>query len=491
MGIMLIISLFTARLVYNVLGIDNYGIYNLVAGIVVFFTFINSGLSTATRRYITVDIADDNIEKGKHTFNICFVAHILIALLILLLAETIGLYILNNLLNIPKERFWASIIVYQLSVFTAIISIIQSPFMTIITAYERMDIYSYFTIFDVAFKLLIVYAIQFINSDKLVLYAFLLFMSGVTNLLIYGIYTYYTFPISHLKKVKDRFLLKDIFKFMSWSILGQSVAVANQQGVSVLVNIYYNVAVNAAIGVSNSIIAIIQNVISNFQTAFNPQIIKSFTLKEYDYLNRFIIRTSKLSSFLILLFSIPLSFEISNVLALWLGDFPQYAPEFCVLTLIVTFIDSISAPLWMLAYSQSDIRKYQIILSIVASLNFFIGWIILFVGCKPYSVMIVRICICIILLIVRLYYTKIFLPTFNLWSWIKEVCGRNVIIIIPSILITGLCSHLLVLPVFIHIVCTTIVSLIVIIPSIYYWGLKVEERVYIINLLKSKIKHKC
>ncbi len=257
MVVLLIVSLFTARIVFNALGINDYGLYNVVGGIIVFFTFLNNGLATATRRYITADIAEGNLLKGRHTFNVCLKTHFIIAAVILFLGETVGLWCVLNVLNIPEGREYAAMIVYQISIVTAIFSIVQSPYGSAIVAHEKMSIYAYFTIFDALAKLMVCFFIKKWGGDKLVFYAFLIMGVAFFNLLMYVIYCLKNIKICVIEKTKDRQLLKEIFQFMSWSVLGQAAVVGTNQGVSLLVNVYHNVAVNAAMGVSNTITQVV------------------------------------------------------------------------------------------------------------------------------------------------------------------------------------------------------------------------------------------
>lgn len=488
MFIMLAISLFTARVVYNTLGVDNYGIYGLVGGIIVFFTFLNNGLSSATRRFITADIADNNIEKGHKTFNVCIQAHVIISIIIFVLAETIGLWIVNHVLNIPPDRMNAANWVYQLSIFSAILGIMQSPFGTVITAYEKMNIYAYFTIFDVIFKLLVIYAVQAINGDKLIVYALLIFGVGIVNMAIYRIYTFRAFKICHLKKVKDLPLLKEIFKFMSWSVLGQAAVVGTNQGVNVLVNVFHSVAVNAAMSVSSRITGLVNQFVSNFQVAFNPQIIKSYNTKDYTYVNSLVIRSSKISSFLLIIFFVPLVFETSNVLTLWLGSYPKYAVEFCILTLCCSYIETICNPLWTVVYAQTNIRNYQIYISSVYSLNFLIGWLILYLGAEPYYVLLVRFIVFLLLMVIRLIFVIRFLPGFNMKEWIKEVFAKDMTIVFLSVGILFLFNKINNLPLFSHILATTAVSLCCTLPMIYFGGMSNSEKQFVKNNILNKIK---
>lgn len=489
MLVMLLVSLFTARIVFNTLGVNDYGTYNVVGGIIVFFTFLNNGLSSATRRYITAEIAKGSEKSISHVFYICILAHLIIGFVILLLGETVGLWGVNYILNIPADRMWAANWVYQLSVFAAFLGIIQSPFSAMVVAYEKMDIYASFTILDVIFKLLIIYMVQAIPGDKLIVYALLVFAVGILNMIIYRVYTYRKFPVCRLKDHKgDKPLLKEIFSFMSWSIAGQAAVVGTNEGVSVLINVFYNVAVNAAMGVSNTITNTVNGFVYNFQTAFNPQIVKSYVAKDYDYLQNLMIRASKLSSYLIIIFLVPLMFETGNVLTLWLGNYPHYAVEFALCTLLAIFIEAISAPLWMMIYAQTNIKKYQIVISSVYSLNFFGGWLVLLLGAVPYSVIIIRIFVFGALASVRLAYVKKIFEAFDVWKWINEVVVKSLIIILVASIVTGLFAEMLKVTLFIHIVLTTIVSLCLTLPVIYFWGLDISERRFVSEKILAKIK---
>lgn len=489
MIIMLIISLFTARIVYNTLGIENYGTYNVVAGIIVFFTFLNNGLNTATKRYVTSEIATGTEKSISHVFNTCIIAHFIIALIVFILAEAIGVYAVNEILNIPPDKFYAANWVYQLSVITAVLGIIQSPFGAVILAYEKMDIYAYFTIADVIFKLIIVYLVQAISGDKLIVYSLLIFGVSIINMAIYRIYTYKTIPVCRLKNFRlDKPLLKEIFGFTSWSLAGQAAVVGTNQGVSVLINIYNSVVINAAMGISNTITNTVQGFINNFQIAFNPQIIKSYVTKDYKYLETLMIRAAKVSSFLVIIFLVPLIFEVSNVLTLWLGDsYPQYTEKFCILVLFANYIEAMSAPLWMMIYAQSNIKGYQILISSIYSLNFWGSWIVLYFGANPYYVIIVRIIIYSVLLIIRLYYVKILFPQFNKLKWFSNVVIKGFIIIIISLIPTYYSSYYIHINLFFNILFTTLVSLLITTPLIYGIGLDKQEKSYIKCLITKKI----
>lgn len=490
MIITLAISLYTVRLVFNVLGEDDYGIYNIVGGLVVFFVFLNNGLSTATKRFITADIADNNIEKGRHTFNICLYSHFIVGFIVLLLAETIGSWIVLNLLNIPPERQSAAFVIFQISIISALVSIIQSPYSATIVAYEKMSIYAYLTIFDVASKLFLIYVLQISQGDKLIVYALLMLGSNILCLLINFIYCIKKFSICRFMKCKDLNKLKEVFMFMSWSLLGQAAVVGTNQGVNVLLNIFRGISVNAAMGISNQLTQVVSQFASNFQIAFNPQIIKSYNLRDYDYLNKLVSWSSKISSYLIILIVVPLLFVMDDVLTLWLGDYPEFTKEFCIFTLLCIYLDSISAPLYMVVYSQTNIRKYQLIISSVYSLTFFGGWLVLLMGVLPYMVMVVRLCVFMVLLIIRTIYVKKVFSVFNIKDWYSEIIVKGLFVAVILYLIIWALLSIMTLPShFLKIIIVFFFSFIFLIPLCFCFGINKNERGMVLQFIKNKIKH--
>lgn len=435
MLVTMVVSLFTTRIVFQALGIDNYGIYNVVGSIIVFFTFINSGLTTATRRYITAEMAQGDEDSQRNVFNLSIWAHLMISGIILVLGETVGLWGVNSLLNIPVERMFAANVVYQLSVFLAVISVMQSPFTAAITANERMNIYAYLSIFDVVLKLVVAYIVMVANGDKLIIYAICIFVVGILNIIANFSYCFKVFPSCRLQKPYNKPLLKEMFGYMGWNLMGQGAIVLTNQGVSVLVNMFFNVAVNAAMGVSNQITSVVTQFVTNFQVAFHPQITKLYVSNNHSDLIGLANRCSRVSSYLVLIFIIPICFQVTNFLSLWLGDYPEYAVEFCVITLVSIFIDSMSAPLWMILSADSRVKKYQIVISSIYTMNFIGSWVVLKLGFPPYSVIVVRVLVYCIAIAARLMLVKEKMPLFPVFLWLREVPLRTVsVAIIPVVL---------------------------------------------------------
>lgn len=421
MLVTMLVSLYTGRITINALGFDNYGIYNIVGSIIVFFTFLNQGLTTATRRYVTAEIANGTLESQQNVFNLTIWSHAGIAVIILVIAETVGLYVVNYVLNIPSDRMFAANIAYQLSVLAAILAVMQVPFTVAITAHERMKIYAYLSILNVLFKLSVAYGVLLIAGDKLIVYSILLFFIGAIEIVINRIYCYRSFAMCKYKRPHNKGLLKEMFGYMGWNLLGQMVVILTSQGVSVLVNIFFSVVANAAMAISNQITGIVQNFVSNFQIAFNPQITKLYVSKEHEAMNNLAIRSSRMSTYLVLVFLIPICFQIRNFLTIWLGDYPQDAIEFCILTLVAIFIDCTSAPLWMILSSDKDVKKYQITISSIYAFNFIGAWILLALGFPPYSVIIARIAVYCVAIIARLLLVKERVPSYPIKTWFVEV----------------------------------------------------------------------
>lgn len=483
MIVVMIVSLFTTRIVFNALGVDNYGIYNVVGTIIVLFNFINSGLTTATRRYITAEIAQGNEESRQNIFNLSLCAHGLIGLIILILAETIGLYLVNFTLNIPPERMFAANIVYQLSVLSALWGVFQAPYQAAITAFERMNIYAYLSIFEVILKLVFAYVVYIAAGDKLVVYAILVFFQIFISTLLIRLYCVRHFTICRFKKPHNRALLKEMFGYMGWSLIGQFVVVLTSQGVSMLVNVFFTVAANAAMGISNQITGVVTQFTSNFQVAFQPQITKQYVTKEFESLNTLAMRASRFSSYLVLIFMIPIIFQIRNFLSIWLSDFPEYAVEFCLFTLICIFIEAISAPLWMIAFADKNIRKYQIIMAVIYSFNFIGAWAVLALGFPPYSVIIVRCVVYSIAVFGRLLLVKEKLKSFSIKQWSYDCILRTIMIVTPPIVIMQFLTKIQITNSYIELIYISGTAFLLILLSIYVIGLKADER----QMVKDKI----
>ena len=488
MAVMLIITLYTARIVFNALGINDYGIYNVVGSIIVMFSFINSGLSNATKRYITAEIATGTDESRRKVFNSAIIAHILIAFIILIIAETVGLWLVNYLLNIPPERLTAANWVYQFSIATALLGIMQSPFTSAILAYERMSIYAYLTIVDAVCKLMIAYLIQVVNSDKLVLYASLIFLIGIINLIVYRFYCNRKFVMCKWMLVHDKALLKKMFTYTTWSLFGQGAVVLSNQGVTFIVNFFWGVAVNAAMGISNQITKVVNDFVLNFQYAFNPQITKFYVNGNNEELKKLVWRSSRYSSYLVLLFLLPVCFEASDLLRLWLGDYPEYSVEFCVLTMICVYLEAITAPLWMVLCSDAEIKTYQLTVSAIFLLNVLFSFVFLLIGLPPYTVIAVRIVVDAILIMARLLFVRQKVSGFSIAGWVRDVFLVALLIVIPPFVGAWMSSRIIYTSTLVRLIAVSAIALSLTVISIYVIGMTRQEKQLLKSFVKDKVK---
>jgi len=358
--ITLCIELYTSREVLAQLGVSDFGIYNVVGSVIILFSFIQNAMASATMRFFTFELGKGDFEKQKKTFSLSIIIHICTALLILILGETIGLWFLNIKLVIPAERMDAANFVYQFTIFTACLSILQIPYHVAINAHERMKIYAYAGIADALFKLAIVLALAFAAFDKLKFYSVLLFAVYAVMAVFYRIYCHRAFKETHFKWFWDKKMFLEMIGFSSWSLITGITGIAASQGGIFLINIFYGVILNAALGVATKVQNATNRFVYNFHAAINPQITKSFASENMDYYFPIIIRAIKFSSLMYFLFAFPLIAQIDFILNLWLKEVPDWANVFCQLSLINVLITVTFTPLWTGIFATGNIKLFQI-----------------------------------------------------------------------------------------------------------------------------------
>lgn len=474
MILLLAVSLFTSRVVLSALGFEDYGIYNVVGGVVTMFSFINMALTNSTSRFITFSLGKGNLDDSRQVFNACLIVHIVIALIIILLSETIGLWFIFNKMVIPECRIYSASWVYQFSVIACVASILYAPFNATIIAHEKMGAFALISILDVFLKLLIAYYISASEKDRLILYAFLILCVSLIDILIYLIYCKRNFLEVKFVRIKNQNTPKEIMSFAGWSMIGNMAYVGYTQGVNILLNIFYGPVVNAARGVATQLQNAVVGFVTNFQMAVNPQITKSYAQGNFGRLHTLVYASSKFSFFLLLCFILPISIESKKILSIWLVEVPDYAVQFSILTLFTRLIDTLSNPLGIANNATGTIRKYQIFEGGSLLLIVPIAYIILEIGGNPTSVFWVQL---IIMYAVQLLRLK--LVCFKIQMTIKEYCRKVLFKIIPVALVSAI------IPLLLHHFLTesTISSILVVIVSIlsvlffsYLIGLEDDER---------------
>lgn len=485
----MLVSLYTSRVILNTLGVEDYGIYNVVGGVVTMFAFFNSAMSSATQRFLSFEIGKGDFVQLRKTFNATQIIHIGIAVLIFILAETVGLWFVKTYLVIPSERLEAAIWVYHFSVLSFMVSIIQVPYNATIIAHERMNVYAYVSIIEVLLKLLIVFMLTWITYDKLILYGILHF--GVMFLIaaIYRIYTRRNFEETKFEVVRDKKLYKTLISYSGWNLFGNIAGVAQGQGINIILNIFFGPVVNAARGIATQVQSAVNSFVSNFQMAVKPQIIKSYAANEKDYMISLIIQSSKYSFYLLFILSLPIILEVDQILKIWLITVPEYASIFTVLVLVIILINSISGPLMTAVQAAGKIAIYQAVIGTLLFLTLPISYVFLKLGYPPEVTLYITIVIEVIALIFRFFFLKR-LMNFPIFRFIKEVLLKNFAIVIistifPLIIRNTMCESIqrLVLTVLISIIWNGLV--------IYYIGLSKVQKSFIhskLNLIAKRTK---
>lgn len=484
------VTLFTSRVVLDKLGITDYGIYNVVGGIVAMLGFLNGAMANAVQRYLSFEIGKGNEEGVKRIFNTAFIAHMAIAILVFVVMEILGVWYLNTYMNIPSDRLDAANWVLQCSILTMLFTIVQVPYNAMIISKEQMGIYAYVSILEAVLKLLIVYLLTVGNFDKLKLYSVLVMIVSIGVLMAYRIYCIKKLKEAKFKFVKDWDLLKQMISFASWNMLGELAWVFTGQGVNIILNTFFGPVINAARGLADQVNAAVVRFVSNFQTAVNPQLIKTYASDELEEMKKLLFRGTRFSFYLMFALALPLIFEMDYVLHIWLKEIPEYTTVFCQLVLICSLVSTISNLLSQVARAYGKIRKYQLFVSVILFMNFPLSYIVLKLGASPVSTVMVNIGIQIALVFVRLKLTgkMIDMSTFqfikNVIFPISRVC--LVAIIIPAIISYFVSES------FISFVAVCLISFASVCLSAFYTGMDFNERQYVKIVwgnLKRKICH--
>ena len=458
----LCVGLYTSRIVLNTLGVEDYGVYSVVGGFVAFFSFLNGAMATATQRFITFELARGNIDRQIATFSTAAIIHFTIALLIVIIAETIGLWFVCHKLVIPEERFSAAIWVYQFSILTMFVSIVSIPYNAAIIAHEKMSAFAYISILDAVLKLIIVFLLTIVSFDKLIFYAALLFSISLLDRLIYGIYCKRHFRETQIKLTFDKKLFREMTNIAGWSLFGNIAGVFYTQGLNILLNMFFGPVVNAARAIAVTIQGVVTGFVSNFQMALNPQITKSYAVGDLNRMHTLIFASSKYSFFLLLLIALPIMVETQAILTLWLKIVPDHTVWFARLMLCILLIDALSNPLMISAQTVGRVKVYQSVVGGLLLLILPIAYVVLKLGGNPEMVFIVHLIVAVAALVCRVlivgrmvsfsflsYAHKVLLPTisvFALASCISAVLFhitpsggilKTIIVIVSTSAITG------------------------------------------------------
>lgn len=472
--LIMIVTLYTSRVVLNTLGIEDYGVYNAVGGVVSMFAILSGALTNAISRYITYSIGKGDKRRLNVVFCTSVNIQLLIALIVFILCEFLGIWFLNYKMVIPEERMNAANWVLHFSLLTFVVNLISVPYNACIIAHEHMNAYAYISIFDAILKLGVAYLLIVSPFDKLSSYAVLLFVAALIVRLLYGYYCKRHFEESKYHLVREKGLFKEMLGFAGWNFFGNATSVLNTQGVNLLINVFFGVVANSARGIASQVDSAVHQFIATFSTAVNPQITKSYAQGNYQRLNYLVCKGAKFSFFLLLIFAMPLIFEADTILRVWLGVVPEGASLFMRLALIGSMINVLGNTGYTACLATGDIKKYSIIITFVGSFNFILTWIAYKLGAPVESTYIIYIVVYSVLQTVRLFLMREML-SFPISLFVKEVLLRIILpalasVILPLILCTYFEASIW------RTICVCLSSCIWTSICVYFLGLTTGER---------------
>lgn len=487
MFILMAVNLYTSRVVLQCLGVEDFGIYGIVGSVVVLFSFLNSAMSTCTSRFLSFYIGKKDENTTNKIFSSNFNLYCLLILIIIFFSETIGLYVTNHILNIPSERLYSANIAYQFTIFTFCANILRIPYNACIIAYEKMNFYAFLSIGDVIIKLGGISLLLFYNGDRLILYSALIFVITSLITFLYYFYCHKNIPTSHYKVYKiEKEQYKELLSFSGWSLFSGIANVGSNTGINMLLNVFWSVSVNASVSIANQISNAIYAFVSNFQTAFTPQITKLYAQQDLDSCYKLVFHSSKFSYYLFGCLILPVTLKIQSLLYIWLGEVPEYASDFANLILIYLLVDALFTPLWLFIDATGKIKTHQIVTGLLILSNFPISYILLKYGLPPISVWFARIIINIIANVFRLFYmNKAFqFPSVHyIYSVLLPITIVTIMSLIPIYYINSFFENSL-----LDIIAFFILSFIYCIIIIYIIGLTKSERNFIKKIISQKIK---
>jgi len=487
MLIIMAIGIFTSRVNLSALGIADYGIYNVVGGIVAILAFLNGAMSSGTQRFLNFEIGKGHKENLNRVFSTSVIIHTGIAFIIFIIAETVGLWFLNYKMNIPQDRLVAANWVFQFSILSFMVSIVSVPYNAAIIAHEKMSAFAYIGILEVVLKLLVAYALYISPADKLITFACLNFCVVLLLRVIYQLYSR-----RHFEETKavtwhvDRTKLKEMLSFSVWIIVGSLSGIFHTQGIGIVMNMFFGVTVNAAQGVANQVNSIVKQFIQNFTVALNPQIVKNYAAGNLEEMYVLLMRGCRIAFCLVAFFALPIILECPKILAIWLEEVPEYTIIFVRIIMVITLCDSFHAPLATSKNATGDIKMYQIVLTILGLAHIPLAWLFFEFGYGPEYAMYVY-----LFLIICMQYSRIHLVCKSIGlsktRFFKIVICRNLAVVVASLVVPLTLHFMLPQGMVSSMLVVLISSFISVATATLFIGFDAHERKAIKGLVLSKL----
>lgn len=480
---LMFIGLYTSRVVLSTLGVTDYGIYGVVGGVVALFSVISGSLSAAITRFITFEMGKGTEARLKNVFSSAVTVQLILALLVVVIAEPLGIWFIENEINMPPDRHDAAHWVFQFSLLTFVINIISIPYNASIIAHERMSAFAVIGVLEGLAKLAVAFLIMFSPIDRLVYYAILMCVVAVGVRMAYSVYCRRHFPECRYTFMWEPDLLRQMFAFAGWNFIGAASGTLRDHGGNVLINIFCGPVANAARAVSVQLGGAVQSFVSNFMTAVNPQITKSYAAQEKEYALSLVFRSSRYSFYLLYMLALPVLFNAGYILDLWLEDVPARSENFVCLALLLSLSECLSYPLVTLMLATGNIRNYQLIVGGLQLMNLPVSYLVLKSGAPPESIIVVAIVISQICLFARLLLLK-GMTGLSASGFIKAVYLRVAAVFIVSGSVIYLISYMLKSD-FVSFVISCIVCIVVNTAGIWLIGIDNEERKLLIDKIKT------
>lgn len=482
----MLISLYTSRVVLSVLGVNDYGIYNVIGGIAGSFSFLSSMLSNATQRYLNVAIGQNDKKEANHVFNMNMLIYLIYAFVSILIVEIGGAWFIENKMVLAPERVDAAYWCLHSTVIILFVSLVSSVYESVLIARENMKVYAYMGIYDAIMKLLIVFIVSIITFNKLKTYAVLIALISITSRLIPAIYTLVHYEETKLKFYWDAYSFKSMSKFIGWNFINTVVFILNDQGMNMLLNMFFGPAVNAARGLSIQVKSAVSNFAMGFFTAVRPQIVKSYAAGDTSRFTELIFNSGKFTFFLLWLICLPVMLRIDNILLFWLGNVPDWTAQFVIWILIFNLINcSFCDPMWQGIQAIGELKKYVAIGSFIYFLAFPITWIAFKFNGSPLMafqiLVLVRICYFIITALIFRKYSY-----FSLYKYAQSVLSPVLKVVIVSLILSFLINEVMPYD-FISTVIVCLLTVFLVGFSIFVVGLNLNERVLLLETIKKKL----
>lgn len=485
MLLLMAVSLYTSRVVLTTLGIDDYGIYNLIAGFITLFSFISNSLVGAMQRFFNVALGHNDYSEYQRIYAMGYNIFAIFSVFLLIVGETAGVWFVSNKLNIPVGRETATMWVYQISLLTLMVSLFRTPDNASIIANERMQFYAYISILEAVIKLAIVFLLNLMNFDKLILYVVLYLLATAFINLVFRLYCVRKIADCHYKLLWDTPLFKCMVSFSGWHMITGGSRVVKAQGESLLLNHFFTVAVNAAFGVAAQVYNAVNLFLTNFQTAFNPQLVQSYAAGDMDAHRTLAMRSARLSYFLLLMIALPVAFNLDGLLQLWLTEVPQYTREFCVFLLLAYLVDAIGAPLFVSVNATGHIRGMQISISAILLIGLSASFVFLHQGAVAYTVSIVTFFAHVCFWFCYMYYARKH-SGFSLRQYVRKVVLPCLLVGFVSSIVPYSMSYMNISGWHVLLIC--LINLLWTITIIYVVGMQREERSFAKSAISNVLK---